>query len=142
MAYATVHDLLVVEPLITDFGVLDWEQELERSTTEINRVLKVRWYPSYRREQRTQLEFDANLLHADQFVQAVVYHALAYHICPKLTQFSPEQDKFNVMMEYYSGRFEHEFDLVLREGVQYDLNGDGEITASESAPAVALRLRR
>jgi hypothetical protein len=142
MAYATIDDLIIVEPTITEYGVLDWDLELERSTTEINRVLKVRWYQSYIRQQRKVAEFNPELLTASQFTQACVYHALAYHICPKLTQFSPEQDKFNVMMEYYGGRFEHEFDLVLREGVQYDLDDSGTVSAEESAPAVSLRLRR
>jgi hypothetical protein len=28
------------------------------------------------------------------------------------------------MMEYYQGRFEHEMDLCIREGVRYDVDGD------------------
>lgn len=142
MAYATIDDLMVVEPTITEYGVLDFDLELARSTTEINRILKVRWFQLYSRQKGSTQEFDPALLHAEQFTQATVYHALAYHICPKLTQFSPDQDKFNVMMQYYQGRFEHEIDLVLREGVLYDLNNDGTVDASESAPAVSLRLRR
>jgi hypothetical protein len=68
---------------------------------------------------------DTELLDPAQWTQATVYHALAYHICPKLTQFQPEQDKFSVMMDYYRGRFEHEMDLCIREGVKYDLDDDG-----------------
>jgi hypothetical protein len=67
---------------------------------------------------------------------------MAYHICPKLTQFTPDEDKFTVMMKYYSGRFEHEIDLVLREGVRYDLNDDGVVEPGEKESIVNLRLRR
>lgn len=142
MAFATIDDLLVVEPTITDYGVLDWDAELLRSEIEINRILKVRWYSSYKHTKNTNAEFDSTLLDDTQFTQACIYHALAYHICPKLTQFTPEEDKFSVMMKYYQGRFEHEMDLILREGVQYDLDGDDVIEANETQPVVSLRLRR
>ena len=68
---------------------------------------------------------------------------MAYHICPKLTQFSgAEPDKFQTMMEYYQGRFEHEMDLILREGVQYDLDGDSTYESNEVKSVHALRLVR
>lgn len=142
MAYATIDDLIVVEPTITDYGVLDWDAELARSEAEINRVLKVRWYLPYAKSQNSTKEFDSTLLTDSQFTQATIYHALAYHICPKLTQFSPEEDKFTVMMKYYGGRFEHEMDLILREGVLYDLDEDGTVERNEKTPVVSLRLRR
>lgn len=145
MAYATLDDLLQVEPTIQDYGVLEWETELARSETEINRVLKVRWYQAYQKAHPSiaLTDFDATLLDPTQFTQATVYHAMAYHICPKLTQFSgAEPDKFQVMMEYYRGRFEHEMDLVLREGVRYDLDDDGTVESLEKKSVNPLRLVR
>jgi hypothetical protein len=145
MAYANFDDLKQVEPTIDDYGVLDWDVELARSETEINRVLKVRWYQAYQKTHTSLvgIAFNTTLLTATQFTQATVYHALAYHIAPKLTQFSgAEPDKFQVMMEYYSKRFEHEMDLVLREGVEYNINDDSTITIDESAPVTSLRLKR
>jgi len=145
MAYATFDDLKQVEPTIDDYGVLDWDVELARSETEINRVLKVRWYLAYQKAHinLVNIAFDPTLLTSTQFKQATVYHALAYHIAPKLTQFSgAEPDKFQVMMEYYSKRFEHEMDLILREGVEYNINDDSTISMSESAPVTSLRLKR
>jgi hypothetical protein len=125
MAYATLDDLLQVEPTIQDYGVLDWDTELARSETEVKRVLKVRWWQGYARARDIVTDIDFDRLDDTQWTQATVYHALAYHIAPKLTQFSgAEPDKFQVMMEYYQGRFEHEIDLVLREGVKYDADGD------------------
>jgi hypothetical protein len=145
MAYATFDDLVQVEPTIQDYGVLDWDVELARSETEINRVLKVRWYQAYQKSHPSILnvEFDSTLLDPTQFTQATVYHSLAYHICPKLTQFSgTDPDRFQVMMEYYRGRFEHEMDLILREGIRYDLDDDGTVESSEKNSVNPLRLVR
>lgn len=145
MAYATLTDLLQVEPTITEYGVLDWDTELARSETEINRVLKVRWYQAYQKAHPSisNVEFDSTLVDPTQFTQACVYHSLAYHIAPKLTQFSGgEPDKFQVMMNYYQGRFEHEMDLILREGVRYDLDDDGTVESLEKKSVNPMRLVR
>jgi len=145
MAYATFDDLKQVEPTIDQYGVLDWDAELARSETEINRILKVRWYQTYQKAHPSILnvDIDINKLDSTQFTQATVYHALAYHIAPKLTQFSGgEPDKFQVMMQYYQGRFEHEMDLILREGVRYDLDDDNSYESTEIKPVNSLRLQR
>jgi hypothetical protein len=145
MAYATFDDLKQVEPTIDQYGVLDWDAELARSETEINRVLKVRWYQAYQKAHPSiiNVDIDINKLDSTQFTQATVYHALAYHIAPKLTQFSGgEPDKFQVMMQYYQGRFEHEMDLILREGVRYDLDDDNSYESTEIKPVNSLRLQR
>jgi hypothetical protein len=145
MAYATLDDLLQVEPTIQEYGVLEWDVELARSENEINRVLKVRWYQAYQKSHPSiiNVEFNPEQLDSTQFTQATVYHAMAYHICPKLTQFSgTDPDKFQVMMQYYQGRFEHEMDLILREGVRYDLNDDGTVERTEKASVNPMRLVR
>jgi hypothetical protein len=144
MAYATLADLLAVEPNIQDYGVIEFNTELTRSETEINRVISVRWWPTRRKNYGLA---DSNLmdttkLDPTQWKQATVYHALAYHICPKLTQFSPETDKFQVMMDYYRGRFEHEIDLCIREGVRYDTDGNSTFSDEEKTSDTGLRLRR
>lgn len=150
MAYATLDDLLQVEPTIQDFGILDWDAELARSETEVNRILAVRWWPGYANKGRyndiTHLSgspiMDVSKLDPTQWRQATVYHAMAYHICPKLTKFEPDQDRFQVMMDYYARRFEHEMDLCIRESVRYDENADGEFSDSERVQDTSLRLRR
>ena len=144
MAYADFDDLKQVEPTIDEYGVLEWDTELARSETEINRVLKVRWYQAYQKAHPSiaTVEMDTTLIDPTQFTQATVYHAMAYHICPKLTQFSPEEDKFSVMMKYYQGRFEHEMDLILREGVRYDLDDDSTYERTETQSVKPQRLVR
>jgi hypothetical protein len=145
MAYATTQDLIQVEPTITEYGVLDFDAELARSEAEINRVLKVRWFHTWLKTQANNLEeFDTTLLTPSQWTMATVYHALAYHICPKLTKFENQgsEDNFQVRMDYYAGRFEHEMDLCLREGVKYDANDDGTTTADETRSVSPMRLVR
>jgi len=147
--FATLDDLLQVEPTIQDYGQLDWDIELAKSQTEVARVLSVRWWPQYSKQFKVNITIvgqmalmDKTRLEPAQWTQATVYHALAYHICPKLTKFIPETDKFQVMMEYYQGRFEHEMDLCIREGVRYDINNDSVIEPFEKLPDTYLRLRR
>jgi len=143
MSYATLDDLLQVEPTITDYGVLDWDAELARSETEVNRIIQVRWFQQYSRL-HNNVAFNAALLTPSQWTQATVYHALAYHICPKLSKFETQgnEDKFQVMMDYYAKRFEHEMDLCLRLGVEYDLNDNNTIDSGETVSTGSLRLVR
>lgn len=144
MAYATLDDLIQVEPTITDYGVLDWDAELARSETEVNRIIQVRWFQTYSKASGGTLTFDPTLLTSTQWTQATVYHALAYHICPKLSKFETQgnEDKFQVMMNYYAGRFEHELDLCFRLGVEYDINDNGTVSASEKTSDRQLKLVR
>jgi len=50
MAYATLNDLLEVEPTILEYGELNWETQLAQSEVEVNRVLGVRWWPQYQKQ--------------------------------------------------------------------------------------------
>lgn len=145
MAYATLDDLTQVEPTIQDYGVLDWDTELENATTEVQRILKVRWWLAYQKSHPSLINTDPDWTKLDdtQMDKATVFYALAYHICPKLTTFSgAEPDKFQMMMDYYRNRFEHEMDLILREGVRYDIDGDSSFERTESTATKSLRLVR
>jgi hypothetical protein len=149
MPYATIDDLVEVEPTILDYGVLDWDSQLAQSETEINRVISVRWWPQYQKQLRVDITIrgdfvliDTTKLDPTQWTKATVYHALAYHIAPKLTKFEDTPDRFEKMMTYYQGRFEHEMDLAIREGVRYDLDLDGTFSPDERQPDTYLRIRR
>jgi hypothetical protein len=149
MAYATEADLLEIEPTILDYGVLDFDAELAKSETEVNRILTVRWWPVYMKDRRYdivrrvgEILMDTDKLDPTQWTQATVYHALAHHICPKLSTFDPARDVFREKMEYYGRRFESEMDLCIREGVRYDDNDDDIFQDVEKLPDVSLRLRR
>lgn len=149
MAFATINDLVEVEPTITEYGVLDWDHQLAQSETEIKRVLAVRWWPQFQKQLRVDITIRGDFVLMDttklddvQWTKATVYHALAYHITPKLTKFEPASDRFQEMMKYYQGRFEHEMDLCIREGVRYDIDNDGSFSNDEKQPDTYLRLRR
>ena len=81
-------------------------------------------------------------LNSSQFTRAAVYHVLAYHIYPKLSTFDPDGDAFREQMNFYKGRFEEEFDLILRDGVHYDLDSSGTFTDSEKQAFYKGRLVR
>tara|TARA_S200002703_G_scaffold156267_1_gene161569 strand:- start:82 stop:528 length:447 start_codon:yes stop_codon:yes gene_type:complete len=148
MAYATIQDLLDIDPTITEYGVLDFDAELAKSETEVNRLLSIRWFPSYHKN-RTDIRYsdlavlmDTTKLDPTQWTKATCYHALAFHIAPKLTKHEADPDRFRMMMDYYDKRFEDEFDLCLREGVRYDANDDNVFQDVEKTADVFLRLRR
>ena len=148
MAYATIQDLLDIDPTITEYGVLDFDAELAKSEEEVNRLLSIRWFPSYHKN-RTDIRYsdlavlmDEDKLDPPQWKKATCFHALAYHICPKLTKHEADPDRFRMMMDYYEKRFEQEFDLCLRQGVRYDANDDSVFQDVEKTADVFLRLRR
>jgi len=148
MAYATIQDLLDIDPTITEYGVLDFDAELAKSEEEVNRLLSIRWFPSYHKN-RTDIRYsdlavlmDEDKLDPTQWKKATCFHALAYHICPKLTKHEADPDRFRMMMDYYEKRFEQEFDLCLRQGVRYDANDDDTFQDVEKTADVFLRLRR
>jgi hypothetical protein len=45
-------------------------------------------------------------------------------------------------MDYYKKAYSEEVDLVIRDGVEYDLNNDDVISNSEKATEYFLRLKR
>jgi len=136
--YATNATLQQYVPDIFDHGITTFETELTRSTSDIQRDLKGKWwsttgYPAS--------SFDATKLVAAEWERATVYHALSYYILPQLANFS-EADTFLSMMEFYRQRFTEEFNAVLAAGVSYDFDADGNIDAGESNYQQSMRLYR
>jgi hypothetical protein len=85
---------------------------------------------------------DTTLLTESQFTRAAVFHVLAYYILPKLMKFDPEGDRFENMMKHYKSRFDEEFDLILRDGVEYDANDDGTVDNGEKSATHFMRIVR
>ena len=148
MAYSTDNDILEYMPDLFEYGIQDFADDHAKTQADIIRKLRIDWWPRQRLERfdikvlNNNIEMDETLLTDSQFTRAAVFHVLAYYILPKLNKFEPEGDRFAEMMKYYKSRFDEEFDLVLRDGVDYDLNNDNIITDSEKAPNVFLRLVR
>lgn len=142
--YATLSDLLEVDPTIQDYGVLDYEAELAKSQADVIRLLRVRWWPTFRKNSGLGdiAQMDETNLDPTQWTQATVYHCLAHHIGPKLSKFEEVPDRFRNQMDYYGQRFEGEFDLCTREGIRYQLDDNPAWSEAERASDTTLRLRR
>ena len=72
----------------------------------------------------------------DQFERAGVYLFLSRFFLPALTKFRPEaeKDRFERMIEFYSSAYLKEFQTILDDGVSYDSDAGGTISASEREP--------
>jgi hypothetical protein len=145
MAFATIDDLLEVEPNIQEYGLLDFEAALALAEADIIKLLKIRWWPSYVRSQPTlksSSELDSSLLNPSQWTNVTCYYALAHFILPKMTKFESDTDSFQHKMEYYGQRAESAFDIEARSGVLYDLNDNNTFDSTENNAVTSLRLKR
>ena len=147
--YATDSDVLEYEPRIKDYGVIDFTADHTKSTADIQRLLRVEWWPRVSRQSPTSkyfigtgLEMNTTKLTASQFKRAAVYHVLAYYILPRLTQHQGEDDRFFQMIAFYKNKFREEFDLVLADGIEYDYDGDGTVDEVEKQTTHYNRLVR
>ena len=146
---ATISDIQEYEPDILDFGIPDFDAELAKAQNDVFRDLRIRWWPTQmiglydlKYLAGAHVEPDEDLFTASQLTRICVYNALGFHIYPKLSTFSPETDIFERKMEFYRKEYEREFDLVLRDGVEYDLDSSGTVTDTEREPTHFLRLKR
>lgn len=147
--YSTDADILEYEPTIKEFGIIDFSSYHEKTTADIQRLLRIEWWPRVSRAQTssrhfnsTNLEMDTTKIDAAQFKRAAVYHCLSYYVLPKLTQHGAEPDRFRMMIDFYKARFREEFEYVLADGVKYDFDGDGTVEDHEQQPVHYGRLVR
>lgn len=137
MAYATDDDLVLIVPDIFDHGVDTFNDELARSTYDINRRIKSDWW----NVNHDPKLFDETKLKATEWDRATIYHSLAYYILPRLSNFQ-EDDTFQRQMVFYKERYMEEFSAVMSAGISYDTDNDGEYDASEIDYVQAERLYR
>jgi len=145
----TIADLTQYEPDILGFGIPDFSEEITKAQNDVFRDLRIRWWPThmsglYDLKYITggNNEPDDDLYTASQLTRAACYQALGFHIYPKLAKFDQDQDIFERKMEFYRKEYEREFDLVLRDGIEYDLDSSGTVTDDEKEPSYYLRLKR
>ena len=129
-----------------DFGIASGASEvtawLAQTTNDIFRDLRIKWWTMY----KTNIYTDITVLNTaemvntkvdlDQFERAGVYLFLSRFFLPALTKFRPEADKdrFERMIEFYSSAYIKEFQTILEDGVSYDSDAGGSISASEREP--------
>jgi hypothetical protein len=146
---ATISDIQEYEPDILSFGIPDFDEEITKAQNDVFRDLRIRWWPTYTvglydvsRVATGMVEPDDDLYTASQLTRACVYQALGFHVYPKLSKFDVEQDIFERKMEFYRKEYERELDLILRDGVEYDLDSSGNVDDNEKEPTHYLRLKR
>lgn len=147
MPFATNSDLVKYYPTAMDHGVADWTSELALAQTDVETLVKTRWFNqefggTRGRSQVGYPAFDATRLTATQWTRATVYRALAVYILSKLSTFRPEGDSFREQLNFYQNRFEEEMTLQLGAGVEYDLDNDGTVDAGEKFAVAQDRLYR
>jgi hypothetical protein len=146
--FATDTDLLEYVPDVKKYGIQEFLTEHEKTYDDIIRLLNVRWWPTtgFARYDVSVLggseKLSPSRLNSDQFTRAAVYHVLAYYIYPKLSTFEPDGDSFREQMTFYKNKFDEEFDLILKDGVHYDLDSSGSYTDSEKQSFYKGRLIR
>jgi hypothetical protein len=146
---ATIADVEEYEPDITNYGIPDFDGEITRAQADVFRDLRIRWWPTQtigyydiKFVAGGKLEPDEDLYTASQLTRVCVYNALGFHIYPKLAKFEPDTDIFERKMQFYRDEYARELDLVLRDGVEYDLDSNGTVTDNEREPQHFLRLKR
>ena len=146
--FAQDSDLLEYEPQIKDFGVFDFSDLHDKTKDDIIRLLNIKWWPTQQYGVNDisvvggSTKLTIGRLNSSQFTRAAVYHVLAYYIYPRLSSFDPDGDAFREKMMYYKEKFNEEFDLILREGVHYDLDSSGTFADSEKQTFYQGRLIR
>lgn len=146
--FATISDVTEYEPTILEYGIQDFTDSLTKAQADVERYLRINWWPTQQIGKYditivgTYIEMEPEKLVASQMTRATVYCALGYYIYSKLSRFEPELDMFHMKMEYYKRMYSEEIDMVIRDGVEYDLDSSGTITDTERTPTYFLRLRR
>lgn len=146
---ATIEDVVLYEPDIENYGISDFDADITRAQADVFRDLRIRWWPTQqiglydvKYVAGGDVEPDEDLYTASQLTRACVYQALGFHIYPKLSRFEPDVDVFERKMEHYRAEYTRELDLVLRDGVEYDLDSSGTVTDQEKQATHFLRLKR
>lgn len=148
MAFATISDIQEYEPDVLNFGIQNFDDALTKAQADVERYLRINWWPTKQIGRfdisviGVDSEMNATLLTDSQFTRATVYCALGYYIYPKLSKFEPELDIFQMKMDYYKKMYAEEIDLVVRDGVEYDINSDGTVQDAEKTTNYFLRLKR
>ena len=147
----TTSDVLKYQPDAFDFGISTTATEttnfLAQTTNDILRQLRVEWWQTYKTNIFTDItvlntaEMVNTKVNLDQFERAGVYLFLSRFYLPALTKFRPEADKdrFERMIEFYNSAYMKEFQTILEDGVNYDSDAGGSISASEREPLHGFR---
>ncbi len=137
MAFATNNNLNDLAPDVYEHGVDDWTDELAFAEEDVVNHIRVKYW----NDTRSPGVFDKSLLTEAQWTKTTVYRALSAYILPKLATFR-EGDVFLEQIKFYKEKFNEELDLQFSIGIQYDTDGDGNVTDGETVQYKQDRLYR
>ena len=147
----TTSDVTNYQPDAFDFGIASGDAQttffLAQTTNDILRDLRIRWWQTYKQNVFTDItilntvELENDKVNLDQFKRAGVYLFLGKFLCPALAKFRPEteKDRFERMSEHYMSQYNVEFQKILEDGVEYDVDADGTIISNEREPLHGFR---
>ena len=147
----TTSDITKYQPDAFDFGISTSATEttnfLAQTTNDILRALRIEWWPVYKTNIFTDItvlntaEMVNTKVNLDQFERAGVYLFLGRFFCVALSKFRPEaeKDRFERMAEYYMSEYNKEWQSILEDGVEYDVDDSGAIVANEREPLHGFR---
>jgi len=139
------------QPDAFNFGIASGDTEavnfFAQTTNDILRALRVEWWPVYKTNIFTDItvlntaEMVDTKVNLDQFERAGVYLFIGRFLAPALSKFRPEADKdrFERMGEYYMSEYNKEWQSILEDGVEYDVDASGTIVANEREPLHGFR---
>ena len=148
MAMSTDSDLMVYQPEILQYGIDEFTGEHAKAKADILRRVRDEWWSrakhSYTNTTNNINDMDETKLTESLFTRCAVYRGLSEYALPQLTKWNAEgdEDKFQVMMSHYKKKYNEEFESILRDGVEYDFDGDGTVEVGEEQPFHTRRLVR
>lgn len=138
MAFAANSDLQEYAPEVFDQGVSDWTTQLGKAEDDVANQIQIKWYNQY----KSRKDYTKSKLTDAQWTRATCYRALYAHILPQLSTFRPEGDPFREQIEFWKERYEEELDTQFALGIEYDSDGDGNVTDEETQVFYQNRLYR
>jgi hypothetical protein len=137
MAFSSDSDLMKLIPDILSLGIESFVLEHPKAQADIERELRIKWWP----KKGIAGEMVNAKLTSAQFTQASAYLVLWLYALPKLTNWVND-DRFMHMITFYRARYGEELDAILKDGVEYDTDGDSTVQDDEKIATDASRLDR
>jgi len=137
MAFSTDANLTDLVPDILQLGIDAFTDEHEKAQSDIERELRIKWWP----KKGLPGEMDSTKLTDSQFTRCSSYLVLWRYALPQLTNWV-DGDRFTSMIDFYKSRYGEELEAILKDGVEYDADGDSVITDQEKKTIGAGRLSR
>ncbi len=137
MAMSQDSDLTALQPDILSLGISTFAASHTNAQADIERELRNAWWAKTGRTG----ELNSNKLTESQFTKCSSFLVLWKYALPKLSTWG-DGDRFLEMIKFYRARFDEEFSQVLKDGVEYDADGDSSVANAEKVAIHHGRLTR